>query len=228
MGKRSSASLGAMRTSFRLLLPMCLCGALLAACASATTEDIRAAFEAGLKDYDAGDYRSAYNKWKSIEDVDLAAMRNVALMLRTGKGVEKNPKAALRMMELAAQAGLVTAQADLADMLLKGEAGPPDVKEAIFWLGLAAAAGHPVAAFQLGQLYEQGTGVKKNIETARKLYKAAAQAGMAEADARLQALPPEPPQTAAAPQIPPSPSPPPPGPPAASPPAAGPSPTLRH
>jgi uncharacterized protein len=226
MGKRSSASLGSMRTSFRLLLPICLCGVLLSACASATTEDIRAAFEAGLKDYDAGDYASAYQKWKSIDDVDLAAMRNVALMLRTGKGVEKDPKAALRMMELAAQAGLVTAQADLADMLLKGEAGPPDVKEAIFWLGLAAAAGHPVASFQLGQLYEQGTGVKKNIETARKFYKVAAEAGIAEAEARLQALAPAPPQ--AEPQNPTSPSPPLTASPPQNPPPANPQPEVRH
>ena len=196
---------GTMPKRFRLLLAICLCGALLSACAGTlTTDNIRATFEAGLKDYDAGDYQAAYQKWKTIDEVDLAAMRNIALMLRTGKGVEKNPKAARDMMEQAAQAGLATAQADLADMLLKGEAGPPDVKAAIPWLELAAGAGHPVAAFQLGQLYEQGNFVKQNIETARKLYKTAAEAGMAEAEARLQALSPP---AAAAPQNPPLPSP---------------------
>jgi uncharacterized protein len=210
MGKRSSASLGAMRTRFPRLLLLCLCGALLTACASAPTSvQIRTTFEAGLKDYDAGDYAAAYKKWRSIENYDLAAMRNIALMLRTGKGVDKNPKAAQDMMEQAAYAGLATAQADLADMLIKGEAGPPDVKAAVPWLALAANAGHPIACFQLGLLYEQGTVVKQDIETARKLYKTAAAAGMAEAEARLLSLPPEPPRTTAAPQNPPSSNPPP-------------------
>ena len=63
-------------------------------------------------------------------------MRNVGTMLRTGKGVEKNPKAAEAMLERAAEAGLFTAQADLGDMLLKGEAGPPDPKAAAPWLAM--------------------------------------------------------------------------------------------
>jgi len=183
-----------MRTPIRLTFLVCLCGVLLAACASIPThEEIRSTFNAGLAQYDAHDYAAAYKTWKSIEDVDLAALRNVALMLRDGKGVARNPKAAQDKMQQAAEDGLVTAQADLADMLLKGEAGPPDVKAALPWLALAAEAGHPVACFQLADLYEHGKGVDRDIEKARKLYKVAAKAGMAEAKARLDALPPEPP-----------------------------------
>ena len=170
------------------------------ACASTPTgEEIKTTFDAGLKDYDAGDYKSAYEKWTSIDEVDVAAMRNVALMLRKGEGVEKNPKAAQAMMEQAANSGLVTAQADLADMLMKGEAGPPDPKAAVPWLAMAAQAGHPVAAFELGQMYEQGKVIKQNFEQARKLYKLAAAAGVKDADVRLAALPPEPGQTPADP-----------------------------
>ena len=47
------------------------------------------------------------------------------------------------MYQRAAEAGLPTAQADLADMLLKGEAGPPDPKRALPLLEAAAAANHP-------------------------------------------------------------------------------------
>jgi TPR repeat protein len=200
-----------MRAHYRRLLLLCLCGAILAACASDpedSAKGVKTTFDAGLKAYDAGDYQTAYSKWTSIDDVDLAAMRNVAIMLRTGKGVAKNPKAAQDMMERAAGAGLVTAQADLADMLLKGEAGPPDPKTALPWLELASAAGHPIAAYQLGQLYEQGTVVKKDIEEARRLYKIAAAAGVDDAAKRLAALPPEPPQAAAPPQpaVPPQPA----------------------
>jgi len=178
------------RTTFPFLV--CVLSALAAGCASQpTSEQIKTTFDAGLKDYDSGDYAAAYGKWKSIQDVDVAAMRNVALMLRKGQGVAKNPKAAQAMMQLAAYAGLVTAEADLGDMLLKGEAGPPDPKAAASWLAAAAQGGHPIAALELGKLYEQGTGVDKDIETARKLYQQAAAAGVKEAEERLKALPPE-------------------------------------
>ena len=181
-----------MRARFGFLPALGLCGVLVSACATTPThEQMQATFETGVKDYDSGNYKAAYQTWKTIDNVDLAAMRNIALMLRKGEGVEKNPKAALAKMEQAANAGLVTAQADLADMLLKGEAGPPDPKAAVPWLALAADAGHPVAAFERGKLYEQGTVVKQNLEKARKLYKLAAAAGVNEAAARLKALPPE-------------------------------------
>ena len=101
----------------------------------------------------------------------------------------------------AAEAGLPTAQADLADMLLKGEGGRPDPKAALPLLRAAAAANHPVAQFQLGQMFETGAGglVPQNIEMARKLYAAAATRGMKEAIQRLNALPPAPPEPIPAP-----------------------------
>jgi uncharacterized protein len=179
-----------------MALPALCLAALLGGCASdleLSGAAIQATFAAGLKDYDSGNYEAAYKKWSSIDEVDLAAMRNVGTMLRTGKGVQKNPKSALAMLQRAAEAGLFTAQADVGDMLLKGEAGLPDPKAAAPWLAMAAKAGHPMAAYELGQLYEQGTAVPKNIETARALYKVAAAGGVADAAGRLAALPPEPP-----------------------------------
>jgi len=182
-----------MRACRPFLFIVCVLGAVLCGCASTPTADqIKAAFDAGLKDYDSGNYEAAYQKWKTIEDVDVAAMRNIAIMLRKGEGVAKNPKAAEAMMEQAADAGLVTAQADLGEMLLDGEAGTPDPKAAAQWLAEAAQAGHPIAALRLGVLYEQGNGVKKDIDAARKLYKQAAAAGLKEAEDRLKTLPPEP------------------------------------
>lgn len=177
----------------RKILPIALSlAALLGGCASnaeTSADAMKAVFAAGLKDYDAGNFEAAYKKWSSIDDEDLAAMRNVGIMLRTGKGVPKNPGAAEAMLERAADAGLFTAQADLGEMLLNGEAGPPDPKAAAPWLALAAAAGHPMAQFELGQLYEQGTAIPKNLEAARTLYTAAAAGGVADAAKRLAALP---------------------------------------
>lgn len=168
---------------------------LAAGCAGApetSPADMKVTFNAGLTAYDAGDYRTAYKTWSSIEDVDLAALRNVAVMLRTGKGVEKDPKTAQALMERAAQAGLMTAQADLADMLIKGEAGPPDPKAALPWLILASEQGHPMARYELAGLFEEGKVVPQDLNAARKLYEAAAQGGVTEAKARLDSLGPAP------------------------------------
>lgn len=180
-----------MRARIPSLIGLCLCGALLSGCASAPShEEMQSSFAAGLKEYDAGNFKGAYDQWHKIDDYDLAAMRNVALMLRKGQGVEKDPKTALKMMGQAAVAGLVTAQADLGDMLLKGDAGTPDPRAAAPWLARAAEGGHPVAAYQLAQLHEFGTGVPKDLTLARQLYEAAAKAGVAAAAERLATLPP--------------------------------------
>jgi len=182
-----------MRVFFPRLAGALLCVALLGACAGTPTHDqIQSSFDAGLKAYDAGDYKTAYSTWGDIEDYDLAALRNVALMLRKGEGVGKDPKKALEKMERAADLGLVTAQADLGEMLAGGEAGPPDVAAAVPWLTSAAAAGHPIAAFALAKIYDEGKAVPQDLLKARLLYKIAADAGVPEAAKRLTTLGPAP------------------------------------
>jgi TPR repeat protein len=180
-----------MHAVFRQAAALAVCAAFAAGCASADQQkQTQAVFDTGVAAYDAKDYAKAFEIFSSIDDRDLAAMRNVALMLRKGVGTAKDPKAAEDMYARAAQGGLATAAADLGEMLLNGEAGPPDPKAAAPWLAGAAGAGHPVAAFELGQMFETGNGVPKDIEAARKLYKKAADGGMDEAKQRLAALPP--------------------------------------
>jgi TPR repeat protein len=160
-------------------------------CASAQSgKELAATFDSGLAAYDAGDYPKAFKIWSSIQDEDLAAMRNVAMMLRKGVGTAKDPKKAEEVYEVAAEAGLPTAQADLADMLLKGEAGKPDPRRALPLLEAAAAANHPIAQYELAQMFETGQGglVPKDLTVARRLYAAAAGHGMKEAAERLDAL----------------------------------------
>jgi TPR repeat protein len=177
-------SVAASATAFCLLLAA-------GGCASARSgPELAAIFDTGVAAYDAGDYPRAFKIWSSIQDEDLAAMRNVAMMLRKGTGVAKDPKKAEDIYELAAQAGLPTAQADLADMLLKGEAGPPDPKRALPLLEAAAAANHPLAQYELAQFFETGQDglVPRNLTVARRLYDAAARHGVKDAGVRLQAL----------------------------------------
>lgn len=159
------------------------------ACARDSAE-IAKIFDSGVAAYDAGNYRQAFKIWWDLRYEDLAAMRNLAIMLRKGQGVAKDPKKAEELYQRAADAGLPTAQADLADMLLKGEAGPPDLASALPLLVAAAAANHPVAQFELGELYETGAPplLPKNLDMARQLYAAAASHGMKEAADRLRVV----------------------------------------
>jgi localization factor PodJL len=92
------------------------------------------------------------------------------------------------MLQRAAEAGLPTAQFDLAEMLLDGEAGDPDPKAALPWLTQAAASHHAIAEYRLGILYEEGTVVDKDVRAARTLYADAAAAGVPGAKERLAAL----------------------------------------
>src|SRR3954471_16487633 len=145
-----------------------------------TGAEIAAIFDSGVSAYDAGDYRKAFETWWELRYEDVAAMRNLGMMLRKGQGVEKNPKQAEEFLLRAARAGLPTAQADLADMLLKGEAGPPDLAGALPLLQAAAAPNHPLAPVPLGQLDETGAPpvVPQNLDVARQLYAAAASRGV--------------------------------------------------
>ena len=176
-----------LHTTFLALALLIPAGSALAAHSG---PEIRQIFEQGVAAYDAGDYEKAFKLWWDLQFEDLAAMRNVGMMLRKGQGTARDPQKAVEVYARAAQAGLPTAQADLADMFLKGEAGPPDPKAALPLLAAAAASNHPVAQFELGQMYETGQDglVPQNLETARTLYAAAASHGMPEAIAKMRQL----------------------------------------
>ena len=167
----------------------CVCVSFAIPAAAHDSASLQRTFDSGVAAYDAGNYAEAFRIFKSIDDEDLAAMRNVALMLRRGQGVAKDPEAAEEEYQRAAEGGLATAAADLGEMLMNGEAGTPDPEGAVPWLTMAAAAHHPVAQFELGELYEAGRGVTKDIDVARQLYTEAAARDVPGAKERLAALP---------------------------------------
>lgn len=148
-----------------------------------------ARFNEGVAAYDAGDFARAFDIWLPIaQENDLAAMRNVALLLRDGKGVEKNPERALYFFERAGRAGLVSAQVNSAFMYLNGEGTAQDYKTASFWFHAAAVAGVPAARYNLGVLYERGLGVERDPARALAWYALAAQTGHELALKRLTEL----------------------------------------
>jgi TPR repeat protein len=167
-------------------LALCACLAGAGPAYARTAAEIASVFDSGVAAYDAHDYEKAFKIWWDLRFEDLAAMRNLGMMLRKGQGTAKDPAMAEEIYLRAAEAGLPTAQADLADMYLKGEVGPPSLERAVPLLEAAAAANHPVAQFQLGELYETGAPpvVPQDLEVARQLYASAAKHGMKEAAAR--------------------------------------------
>lgn len=149
----------------------------------------QATFDRGTAAYDRGDYATAYQTFAYLADrQDVAAMRNVALMKRRGLGTPRDPKGAMEYLTEAAEDGLPTAQADLADMLLDGEAGAPDPAAALPWLQAAAGAHHPLAQFKLAEIYERGRIVPRDLAKAEALYAEAAARGVPEAATRLNLL----------------------------------------
>lgn len=149
----------------------------------------QAMFDQGAAYYDHGDYAHAYQIFYYLADHDdIAAMRNVALMKRKGQGTARDPQGAMEYLKEAADAGLPTAQSDLADMLLNGEAGPPDPESAMRWLETAAKAHHPMAEFRLAEIYERGQVVPRDVIRAEELYAEAAARGVPQAAQRLELL----------------------------------------
>ena len=81
MGKRRAAALGAV------LFCACVSFAEAADDDAANPSPTKAVFNEAVKAYDAGNYAEAFKLFSSIDDTDLAAMRNVAFMLRKGLGL---------------------------------------------------------------------------------------------------------------------------------------------
>jgi hypothetical protein len=176
-----------------LRFAVCICVLFAAGCATISPEERVASFDEGVRLYDQGKYEEAFKIFDDLSYADAAAARNAGLMLRKGQGVEKDPDAAKRLFQFAAQAGLATAAADLGEMLLDGEGAPPNPAAALPWLQMAALAHHAIAEYHLGTMYETGNGVEKDIGMAKKLYADSAASGMKEAAERLKALGGQPP-----------------------------------
>ena len=86
-------------------LPLLTAGLVLALTSQAgarTGKEIAAIFDTGVAAYDAGDYEQAFKIWWELQFEDVAAMRNVAMMLRKGQGVQRDPRQAEVILERAA------------------------------------------------------------------------------------------------------------------------------
>jgi len=187
-----------MRAALRVffLSALCICVSFASARAEDPENPTKEEFDKGVALYDAWKFEEAYKIFESIDDENIAAMHNVALMRRKGEGTKKDPEGAEEMFEQAAMAGDPFSQAILGEMLLNGEAGPPNPKAAAGWLMLASYQHHPTDEYELGQLFATGNGVPKDVEMARQLLKDAAARGVPGAKEQLASLPPPAPKAA--------------------------------
>src|SRR5471030_1078726 len=126
---------------FALVICACFAGATAAEARSAA--EIAAVFDAGVAAYDAGDYEKAFKIWWELRYEDLAAMRNLGMMLRKGQGTEKAPAKAEEIYQRAAEAGLAPAGAGLGERDLQGEGGAPRLGAALPPAEGGGAGNHP-------------------------------------------------------------------------------------
>jgi TPR repeat protein len=161
----------------------------LAACATNIVQEKATRFDQGVAAYDAGDFAQAYAIWSKLaEEVDLAAMRNTANLLKQGKGVAKDEHAAFKLYEEAAEKGLVTAMANVAEMYVAGEGVERDAKKAAEWYVRAAIAGLSLAQVRLADMYEHGVGVEKDHKRSLALLERAARNGYGPAQQKLKEM----------------------------------------
>lgn len=155
-------------------------------------------FNEGLLAYDKGNYARAFEIWLPLaQQDDLAAMRNVALLLKEGRGTQPDAVRALYFFERAGRGGLVSAQVNTAFMYLNGEGTAQDYRKASFWFHAAAIGGVPAARYNLAVLYENGLGVDRDPARALAWYALAAQSGHGMALKRLTEIVPSLPGPAA-------------------------------
>lgn len=159
-------------------------------CALLFAPAAKADFADGVRAYEAGDHKAAYESWLPLANRgDVAAMRNIGHLYRWGQGVEKDIGQAIHWYRMAAEKGFSRAQANLAAIYLQGDEGTPvDYAEAHKWFAAAAVQHLAVAQYNLGLMYELGLGVEKNEARALGWYNLAAKAGQTEAIERLSQL----------------------------------------
>ncbi len=136
------------------------------------------------------DLRAARNWYEqSSRNGSADAAFELALLLERGSGgFPKEPEAAARWMQQAAEAGLTSAQLHFALMKLGGNSRSANPEEAFEWASKAAAKGHPDASAQVAFHLVTGTGCRRDAAQARVWAERSANAGSAHGQTLLGLL----------------------------------------
>ncbi len=134
--------------------------------------------DAGITAVDNEDYAEAFTIFSRLAEAGNAeAQYNLAMLYRTGKGVEKDMDASFKWFQHAAEQGISDAQYYLAHMYDNGESVEKSLPKAFEWYKKAAEQGQGLAQINLGVMYADGIGIPQNIEQAYLWFHVAAAQG---------------------------------------------------
>jgi TPR repeat protein len=122
----------------------------------------------GLAAYDAGDYRTAFEEWRSLaESGDAEAQTALAGLYLDGLGTAVDAAAALRWYRRAAEQGKPVAQQNLGDLYGQGRSVARNLVGAYVWLSLAADQGLRWSAQRRDEISSQLSPDQRNEAEAR-------------------------------------------------------------
>ena len=124
----------------------------------------------------------------AVQRGDVTALYEIGNRLFEGRGVPRDPKAALAWFERAGNAGLVPAQFRVGNMYEKGTGVARDLKQARQWYGRAADKGNAKAIHNLGVIIAEGGDGKPDYAVAGDLFRRAAQFGIRDSQYNIAIL----------------------------------------
>jgi localization factor PodJL len=119
---------------------------------------------------------------------DARAVFDLATRLADGRGVQRDPKLALKLFERSAAAGLVPAQFRVGNMYEKGIGTSRDIGLARLWYERAAEKGNAKAMHNLAVLYAEGATGKPDYPIAGEWFRKAAELGVRDSQFNLAIL----------------------------------------
>ena len=133
-------------------------------------------YEAGLAEYDAGNYTAALELYgKGAELGSALAYHAIGNCYYDGVGVKRNLEKSAEYYGYAAELGLAKSQFNLGNAYYKGEGLTERKFMAFFWYKKAAEQGYDRAQYMLGRCYLAGIGAWDPEEAVRWFKKSAAQ-----------------------------------------------------
>jgi len=138
----------------------------------------RSEIEQAISLVESKKYKEAFSLFNKLAEAgDAEAQHNLALLYRTGQGVEKDLAQSGYWFRKAADQGVSDAQYYLGFMYDTGEGVKQNRKYAYVWYRKAAEQGHGLAQINLGILYANGLGIPQDIEQAYLWFHVAAAQG---------------------------------------------------
>lgn len=149
-------------------------------------------YEDGLDAYRKGDWETAYKLLKPIAETDnsqsAVAQQRLGLLTEHGRGTAKDPAAAAKWYQKAADQGDMVAQGHLGRLYRLGTGVPRDPALAAKWSIKAATQGNAAAQANLGYMSLEGFGSPADPAAAAGWFKRAAEQGDASAMLGLATL----------------------------------------